>query len=77
MANQLYKNKEINGEIVKVEIISSHAYNKCQVLGGAASKYKAFMRDEDWDAADREVDDIERAAAWLRLEVAEKRRQSA
>lgn len=74
MANVHYKNTEdASGNIVKAEIISSHTYNQAQIVCGAMSKHKAYLREEDFDAADRELDDAERAIARLRVEVAAKR----
>ena len=74
MANVKYQNVQSeSGENVKVEIISSRTYNQTQIVNGAMAKHKAYLREEDFDAADAELDDAERAIAICRVEVAKKR----
>lgn len=65
-----------NNEVVKVELISSHTYNQTQIVSGAMTKHKAFLREQDFNAAESELQDAERAIAKLRVELERKRAQA-
>lgn len=77
MANIKYQNVQSeSGEVMKVELISSHTYNQTQIVNGAMTKHKAFLREQDFEAAESELQDAERAIAKLRVELERKRAQA-